>query len=87
MAVTTLLLTPKSEATWKVAGATMDEETGVMKVKEETTKVAAHLRRNGQLHRDKQFGVLSALCQASENKMSHELTFSGYLDLGDRPNR
>jgi len=51
--MTALLLTPKSDAAWKVAGATMDEETGEMKVKEETTKVAAHLRRNGQLHRDK----------------------------------
>ena len=51
IAMTTLLLTPKSEAAWKVAGATMSEETGEMKVKEETTMVVAHLRRNGQLHR------------------------------------
>lgn len=30
------------------AGATMEEETGEMKVKEETTRHAAHLRRIGQ---------------------------------------
>ena len=49
MAMTTLLLTPKSEAAWKVAGAIMVEETWEIKVNEETTKVAPHLRWNGQL--------------------------------------
>ena len=53
IAMMMLLLMPKSDAAWKAAGATMDEETGVMKPKAETTKVAAHLRRNGQLQRDK----------------------------------
>ena len=79
IAMTTLLLTPKSDAAWNVAGATMDEETGQMKVKEETTKVTAHLRRKGQLQRDK------ALC--AKLLWKNELTFSGYRDLGDRPNR
>ena len=53
MAMTTLFLMRKSDAAWRVAGATIDEETGEMKVKEETTKVAAHLRRNDQLQGDK----------------------------------
>ena len=81
IAVTTLLVTPKSEVAWKVAGATMVEETWETKGKAETTKLAAHLRRNGQLHRDN-IGSATLL-----RIMSHKLTFSGYQDLGDRPNR
>lgn len=38
----------KSAAIWGRAGATMAEATGEMKVKEETTKVAIHLRLRGQ---------------------------------------
>lgn len=34
----------KSLAIEDIAGATMEEETGEMKVKDETTKVAPHLR-------------------------------------------
>ena len=64
----------------------MDEETCGMKVKEETTKVAAHLRRNGQLQEDKEF-VYYRVCPKLPRIMPHELTFSGYRDLWDRPNR
>ena len=53
--MTTLLLTPKSEAVLKAAGGAMDEERQEMKTKDETTKVITHLRRSGQLHRDKEF--------------------------------
>ena len=86
MAMTTLLPTPKSEAAWKAAGATMNAEMAEMKVNEETTKAVTHLRRNDQLHRDNEFGYYR-LCAKLLRIMSHGLTFSGCRDLGDRPNR
>ena len=79
MAMTTLFLMRKSDAAWRAAGATIDEEAREMKLKDETTKVAAHLRRNDQLQKDK--GSANLLLG-----ISYELTFSGYQDLGDRPN-
>jgi len=47
--MSTLLVIPNSLATCAVAGAIIDEDTGLINVKEETTKVAAHFRRYGQL--------------------------------------
>ena len=49
IAVSTLFFTPKSLATCAAAGAIIEEETGVTNVKEETTMVAAHFWRYGQL--------------------------------------
>ena len=85
MAMKTSLLTSKSEAAWRAAGATMDEETCEMKVKEKATKVAANLCQNGQLHRDKAFGCYQ-VCAKHPKIMSHWLTFSGYQDPLDHPN-
>jgi hypothetical protein len=42
MAVTVGLVIPKSFASCALAGATIDEDTGEIKVKDETTRVAAH---------------------------------------------
>lgn len=49
IAMSTLLVIPKSLATCTVAGAIIAEETGLINVKEETTMVAAHFWRYGQL--------------------------------------
>jgi len=53
MAITTEFVTPKSLASWGVAGATMEEETGLMNVKADTTRLAAHFRLNDQLEKIK----------------------------------
>ena len=42
-------VTPKSWASCSLAGAIMEDETGLMKVNAETMTVAAHLRENFQL--------------------------------------
>lgn len=49
MAVIVELVTPKSRAIWLAAGATMEEEIGLINVKDETTSVAAHFRLYDQL--------------------------------------
>ena len=43
-AIVTLLLIPKVEATWSLAGAIIEEDTGLIKVNDDTITVAAHLR-------------------------------------------
>jgi len=43
-AIMTLLVVPKVDATWSLAGAIIEEETGLMKVNDDTIAVAAHLR-------------------------------------------
>jgi hypothetical protein len=55
-AIKTSLWIPKSEATWALAGATIEEETGLMKVNADTTTVAAHLRPKLQLHENRKLG-------------------------------
>lgn len=47
--MTTELWMPKSAASWSLAGAIMEDETGLMNVKADTMAVAAHLRLNVQL--------------------------------------
>lgn len=49
MAITAEFVTPKSPAICFVAGATMEEETGLMNVKQDTIKLAFHFRLRGQL--------------------------------------
>ena len=46
----TELVMPNCAATASVAGAIMDEETGLMNVKAETIAVAAHFRLKDQLN-------------------------------------
>jgi hypothetical protein len=43
-ALKTLLLIPKVEATWLLAGAIIEEDTGQIKVNDDTITVTAHLR-------------------------------------------
>lgn len=50
MAIIAVLVTPNSCATWVVAGATMEDEIGLINVKDETTSVAAHFRLYDQLN-------------------------------------
>ena len=49
IAMSVLLVMPNSLATCAVAGAIIEEEAGLINVKEETTTVAAHFCRYGQL--------------------------------------
>lgn len=49
IAMSALLVIPKSSATWDAAGAIIDEEIGLINVKEETIIVAAHFWWYGQL--------------------------------------
>lgn len=63
-ACSTSLVTPRSFEMVVNAGATMEEETGEMKVKEDTTRHAAHLRRIDQF-----FGL------AGSSGPSQETTF------------
>ena len=51
IATSALLVIPKSWATWVAAGAIIDDDTGLMNVKDDTTIVAAHFWRYGQLAR------------------------------------
>lgn len=43
IAIRTLLVIPNSSASWAVAGAIIDEDTGLINVNAETIAVAAHL--------------------------------------------
>jgi len=43
-AIVTLLLIPKVEATWSLAGAIIEEDTVLITVNDDTITVAAHLR-------------------------------------------
>ena len=49
MATSALLVIPNSSASWFAAGAIIAEATGLIKVKDDTTMVAAHFWRYGQL--------------------------------------
>jgi hypothetical protein len=49
MAITAVFVTPKSLASWAVAGATMEDDVGLINVKDDTTKLAAHFCLDGQL--------------------------------------
>jgi len=40
----TLLLIPKVEATWSLAGEIIEEDTGLIKANDDTIIVAVHLR-------------------------------------------
>jgi hypothetical protein len=54
IAISTSLPIPNCSAIWNVAGATMEDETGEMKVKAETMAVAAHFLRKDQLDGSKE---------------------------------
>jgi hypothetical protein len=45
-----VFVTPNSRAICEVAGATIEEDIGLIKVKDDTTSVAAHFCRYGQLY-------------------------------------
>jgi hypothetical protein len=49
MAIITVFVTPKSPASCLVAGATMEEEIGLMNVNKDTTRLAAHFCLYDQL--------------------------------------
>jgi hypothetical protein len=49
IATSTLLVIPNCSATCAAAGAIIDEETGLINVKDDTTMVAAHFWLYGQL--------------------------------------
>lgn len=49
IAITTVLVIPKSSANCCAAGETIEEEMGEMKVNADTIETAAHLRRVDQL--------------------------------------
>ena len=49
IATSALLVIPNCSETWAAAGAIIDEETGLINVKDDTTMVAAHFWRYGQL--------------------------------------
>ena len=49
IATSALLVIPNSSATWAAAGEIIAEDTGLINVKDDTTMVAAHFWRYGQL--------------------------------------
>ena len=51
-AITEVFVIPNSLAIWSLAGAIMEDETGLMKVKAETMAVAAHFFFFDQLEED-----------------------------------
>lgn len=67
--MSTLLVMPSCSATCSAAGAIIDEDTGLMNVKDDTTMVAAHFWRYGQLEY-----IILGQCQLDKKK-SHDPLF------------